>query len=502
MLALATGPAWVLVRRIGLDGWLAALATLTVTLPALVYGYELIASVKEITALPMILTLGALVVLHPRWLRGPPLRCRPVRARGRRRHLGARDRVRRVGAHGGDRARGDPRSAQRRRPDAQRAPRRRCALGRRTRVPLVAAASPPCAPGLDLSGSLQVAKNIASTTNPGNLQTRSAPSRSSASGWSTATSTSPPAAISRSPTRSPSSRWPPPCSAPCTSCYLRAYALAAWIALTLAVWLGLTAYGTTWADGKALMLTSPVVVLLAWSGVAALRAFARLPAGRCGDARARRRCCWRSRSPAASPRPTRCSTTAPTSRPPRATKSSLRSTRASPGGDRRCSPTTTNTRSTCCATSTSAARASCTRPASIAQTEGQPADLDRVSPGRPALLPADRHPPRPRRRAPAGRLPPAVPGRLLRGLGPPARRARGARPPRLGTRRRARRATFATARCGEHAFRSVLARRRPGATGPSARRAARSARARREIVRDRRRARLASGLDASLASGS
>ena len=29
MLAPATGPAWVLVRRLGLDGWLAALATLT-----------------------------------------------------------------------------------------------------------------------------------------------------------------------------------------------------------------------------------------------------------------------------------------------------------------------------------------------------------------------------------------------------------------------------------------------------------------------------------------
>src|ERR1700677_4114349 len=69
MLALTAGPAWVLVRRVGLDGALAALAALTVTVPALVYGYELIASVKEITALPMILTLGALVVLHPRWLR-------------------------------------------------------------------------------------------------------------------------------------------------------------------------------------------------------------------------------------------------------------------------------------------------------------------------------------------------------------------------------------------------------------------------------------------------
>ena len=72
MLALCTGPAWVLVRRLGLDGWLAALATLTITLPALVYGYELIASVKEISSLSLILALGALVVLHPRWLRGPP----------------------------------------------------------------------------------------------------------------------------------------------------------------------------------------------------------------------------------------------------------------------------------------------------------------------------------------------------------------------------------------------------------------------------------------------
>ena len=56
--------------------------------------------------------------------------------------------------------------------------------------------------------------------------------------------------------------------------YIRQYALAGWIGLTLAVWLGLTAFGTTWAEGKALMLTSPVVVLLAWAGVAALRASA------------------------------------------------------------------------------------------------------------------------------------------------------------------------------------------------------------------------------------
>src|SRR3984957_4774832 len=68
MLATAAGPAWLLVRRVGLRGGWAALATLTATLPALVYAYELIGSVKEIVALPLILCMGVLVVDHRRWL--------------------------------------------------------------------------------------------------------------------------------------------------------------------------------------------------------------------------------------------------------------------------------------------------------------------------------------------------------------------------------------------------------------------------------------------------
>ena len=40
------------------------------TVPALVYGYELVGSIKEIAALPMILTMGVLVVSHRRWLTG------------------------------------------------------------------------------------------------------------------------------------------------------------------------------------------------------------------------------------------------------------------------------------------------------------------------------------------------------------------------------------------------------------------------------------------------
>ena len=72
MLATAVGPAWLLARRTGLDRGLAALAALCATLAALVYGYELIGSVKEITSVGMILTLGVLVVLHRRWLLGHP----------------------------------------------------------------------------------------------------------------------------------------------------------------------------------------------------------------------------------------------------------------------------------------------------------------------------------------------------------------------------------------------------------------------------------------------
>jgi hypothetical protein len=265
MLALAAGPAWVLARRIGLDGALAALAALTVTVPALVYGYELIASVKEITALGMILTLGALVTLHSRWLRGPPLGAAPFA-------LVAAAGVSALGVAFGAWALtsvlvlaailiGQIAGRQ-----SARQPLLLITVG--AIVALVAALGT----WLDVSGSLQVAKNIASTNNPGNLQK---PLRSvqALGTW-----------LVDSYKHVPTGDHLTLSYALATVAlaaallgavhivYLRAYALAAWIALTLALWLGLTAYGTTWADGKALMLTSPVVLLLAWAGVAALRA--------------------------------------------------------------------------------------------------------------------------------------------------------------------------------------------------------------------------------------
>ena len=78
VLACATGPAWLIARRMGLGASLACLAAFTSVMPALVYGYELIGSVKEITALTMILALGALVADHRAWLGRAPRRAVPA----------------------------------------------------------------------------------------------------------------------------------------------------------------------------------------------------------------------------------------------------------------------------------------------------------------------------------------------------------------------------------------------------------------------------------------
>ena len=254
MLALATGPAWILVRRFGLYGWLAALATLTITLPALVYGYELIASVKEISSLPLILALGALVVLYPRWLRGPPRGAVPIA-------LVAAAGVSALGVAFGawvltavvvlvavavwEIGSGSVTAD-------DTAPRDVVASGSTTpgsitsgnavsggtpgdresvpRIDLACAGSccswqPGCSsrssprwePGSSCRGRCRSRGTSHRRTTRAICRTRSAPSRSSAPGWSRATSTSPPAAISPSPTRCRSSRSRPPCSAPCMS---------------------------------------------------------------------------------------------------------------------------------------------------------------------------------------------------------------------------------------------------------------------------------------------
>ena len=266
MLATAAGPAWLLVRRIGLDGGWAALAALSATVPALVYGYELVGSMKEITALPMILTLGVLVVLHARWLRGAPAGAIPFA-------LVAAAGVSALGVGFGVWVL------------AAVAPLAVVTVsdglaGRQSarRVLLLVAVGTIIAlvfawpTWIDLTGSLRVAQNIASTSNPGNLST---PLRAVQvfGTWLWAI-------YSRLPKGSALTLTQALIVLTLIACVLgalqvirvREYWLACWLALMLVVWLAVSEYATTWVDAKTIMLTSPVVVLLAWGGVAALRA--------------------------------------------------------------------------------------------------------------------------------------------------------------------------------------------------------------------------------------
>jgi hypothetical protein len=265
MLASAAGPAWLLVRRIGLDRAWAALAALTATVPALVYGYELIGSVKEITALGLILTLGVLVVLYPRWLRGRANGAIPFA-------LVAAAGVSALGAGFGAwvlaaaailavamvrDAATDPRAAW-----------RSLRLIGAGAVVLLAAALPTWT---EVSRSLQVAQNIASTGNPGNLRTP-LQTLQVFGVWLGESYKHPPAGVDLAVTNALIAVT----IAAAASGVLRVirardYPLAGWFALTVIVWLALSEYSTTWVDAKTLMMTSPVLVILAWAGVAALR---------------------------------------------------------------------------------------------------------------------------------------------------------------------------------------------------------------------------------------
>ena len=320
MLATAVGPAWVLARRIGLERAWAALAALTITLPALVYAYELIGSVKEIVALPLILTMGALVVSHCRWMWTGARGAIPfalVVAAG-------------VGALGvafgawalaativlaavaiaelvGERGRGVParREAAQAAASGERLERADWGLGAPSREELERAESGHGAPareglemwgafshrrlgGLlaagalvllvgawptwaDLSGSLHVAQAIASTSNPGNLHSPLHPTQLLGV-WLGGSYKLLPTGFALTLT-SVLVAFVLALAVVGVGNVVRSgwYALAGWFALMIVLWLVLRTYATTWADAKTLMLTSPVVVLMAWAAIAALR---------------------------------------------------------------------------------------------------------------------------------------------------------------------------------------------------------------------------------------
>ncbi|MGA9285722.1 MAG: hypothetical protein WBV85_09800 [Solirubrobacteraceae bacterium] len=274
MLATATGPAWVLVRRAGLSvatgrarAW-TMMAALTVTLPALVYAYELIGSIKEIVALALILSMGALVVEHRRWLwnggRGAiPFALTVAAGVGA---LGVAfgawalaSAVALVAAAvlelGRDQGRGTP------------SVRGLVGLLAGGAFVLLLGAWPTWT---NLSGSVTVAQGIASTSNPGNLHSPLHPTQLLGV-WLGGSYKILPTGLGLTLT-----------SVLVALVLLLAlvgvgnvvrtgrYELALWSVPMLIVWLLVRASATTWADAKALMLTSPVVVLMAWAGIAAL----------------------------------------------------------------------------------------------------------------------------------------------------------------------------------------------------------------------------------------
>jgi hypothetical protein len=294
-LAVSTGPAWLIARRLGLGGAWAALAAVAATLPALVYGYELVGSVKELVALPELMALGAFVACRQRWLAAPARGTVPAAlvvaagvsaigisfgawalasalvlgglalADARAAHSRASDAVAELG-HGGQ-ADADPSVAGQAR-FAQERIRRLAAAGGAAAVVVAVAALPTWA---HLGSSLKVAQAIATTGNPGNIHH---PLRiTQALGvWLNSTYLVEP---------SGTAFWLTQACLVVTAAALAGgawrllthqRALAGWVAAMLVVWVVLTVSGTTWTNAKTLMLTSPIVVLVAWAGVAALRA--------------------------------------------------------------------------------------------------------------------------------------------------------------------------------------------------------------------------------------
>jgi hypothetical protein len=272
MLAVAVGPARLLAERCGLSRPWAALAAVCATLSAIVYGFELLGSVKEVTALAMILTLGALVSLHTRWLarEQPARRALPMAL-----VIAAGVSALGLGFAAWALAAGLVLIV----PLAQRVG-ARAQTGARPLASLLgmlaggafvvlACALPTWA---DLSGSLHVSEGVASTSNPGNLH---APLRTAQvlGVWLRGSYKQQPAGAASDITYALIALALGACALGAVHLLRRRrLAPAAWIAAMLVVWLAVSVSATTWVRAKALMLTSPAVVLLAWCGVAALLA--------------------------------------------------------------------------------------------------------------------------------------------------------------------------------------------------------------------------------------
>jgi hypothetical protein len=265
-LALASGPAWLLARLMGLPrGW-GALAAVSATVPALVFGYELIGSIKEITALPMILAVGALIGLFPLWSGRGARAAIPIGllTAGGISALG-------VGFGVWILATAVALSGLLLWESRVRHRRARPVVSFAALAALIvfAAALPTW---LHLSGSLRITNAIASTNNPGNLHV---PLRTGQllGTWLQTSYKQLPTGAGLAATYVLGALTL--LAAVLGAAHLmrtRRFALASWLGAMLLVWLVAKLAVTTWVGAKVLVLTAPVVALLAWAGVAGAKA--------------------------------------------------------------------------------------------------------------------------------------------------------------------------------------------------------------------------------------
>ncbi len=264
VLASGSGAAWLLARASGLSRAVAAVAALTAVLGALVYAYELFGSIKEVTALGMILALGALVVIQERWVRSSVRGVIPFA-------LIVAGGVSALGAAFGVWA---LLSALALLPAIVAALRDGGGARGRALVMLVVGVLVVLLAALPVwtsaGGSVQVAEGIASTTNPGNL-VHALRAIQLFGIWLAGSYKLEPTGASSGLTHGLAllalagallgvwQLW-----------RLRSLALLAWFGLMLLACLIVVESVSVWGGAKTLMLSSPAVVLLAWAGVGAL----------------------------------------------------------------------------------------------------------------------------------------------------------------------------------------------------------------------------------------
>jgi len=260
VLGLSAGPAWLLARRVGLAGGWAVTAAVIATVPALVYAYELIGSVKEVTALPLVLALGAFAVEHKRWIHEGPRSAIPFA-------LVAAAGVSALGVAFGVWTSATVAVIAVVALATRKRPAHLLALAAAGVVVLLICAWPTWQ---HIGSALQITQAIAGTPNRGNLVTPLTLAQAAGS-WLQGNYQMRPAGASLVVTDLLIGVTAIAAIAGALRLVAtRRHTAAVWLGLMLALGFVLTRLDGTWSNAKTLVLSSPMLILLAWTPVGAL----------------------------------------------------------------------------------------------------------------------------------------------------------------------------------------------------------------------------------------